>query len=112
MSRKRPRLSTTAAFDAGRSARGGVSVEYVTKGLDEHAPNVSPIAAALAAPTARARRVSMSARQCASHVPAVAPLTAGSGHAALSGLYENFCPATDASYMAPPFMIVNTAMPL
>jgi hypothetical protein len=28
------------------------------------------------------------------------------------GLYENFCPPTEASNIAPPFAIVNTAIPL
>ncbi len=31
---------------------------------------------------------------------------------AATGLYENFWPATDISYIAPPFTIVNTAIPL
>jgi hypothetical protein len=29
-----------------------------------------------------------------------------------SGLYLNFCPAMEASYIKPPFATVNTAMPL
>ena len=35
-----------------------------------------------------------------------------SRHLLYSGLYLNFCPAMEASYIKPPFATVNTAMPL